>query len=173
MLISKTAHKHLVLIFMKKILLVRHAKAVHDTGYTDFERPLKHSGIQDAITMAERLKKDAIIPQMLVTSPSLRTEATADILSEHLSIPKARQDKNIYEGGQQTLLTIINDFDNKYDFIGLVGHNPGISQMVYYFTGEFQDLSPGAITLITFDVNEWQLISHDTGRLTWFSSPKS
>lgn len=157
---------------MKKLLLIRHAKAVHDNSYTDFERPLKPKGMQDAMMMAGRLKDMLIIPQLLITSPSLRTQATAEIFSEHLPAPKPRQNKGIYEAGQQTLCNIINDFEDAYDFIGLVGHNPGISQMLYYFADETRDVPPGAVALMEFDVDEWKMLGRNTGTLTWYSSPK-
>ena len=157
---------------MKKLLLIRHAKAVHDTSYNDFERPLKHSGSQDAIMMAERLNSESIVPQLLVTSPSLRTLATADIFAEHLELGKPAEDVRIYDAGQQTLLNIINGFPNNHSFVGLIGHNPGISQLLDYFTDESRNLSPGAVALITFEVNEWKLISFNSGKLAWFSSPK-
>jgi phosphohistidine phosphatase len=157
---------------MKKLLLVRHAKAVHDNSYSDFERPLKHKGIEDATLMAERLKSHSIVPQILVTSPSIRTEATANILSQHLSLPQSLQNEEIYEAGQQTLINIINEFDDKYDFMGLVGHNPGIGQMLYHFTGDMRDVSPGTVALIEFGFEKWELLSGRTGTLTWFSSPK-
>jgi phosphohistidine phosphatase len=157
---------------MKKLLLIRHAKAVHDMSYKDFERPLKHSGVQDAILMAERLNTESIIPQQLITSPSIRTLATADIFTEHLELPKAKENTKIYDASQQTLLNIINQFSEDYNFIGLVGHNPGISQLLDYYTGDSREVSPGAIALITFEIDKWKEISHDLGRLAWFSSPK-
>jgi phosphohistidine phosphatase len=157
---------------MKKLLLVRHAKASHDTSYSDFERPLKHSGISDATFMAERLKSESIIPQLLVASSSIRTEATADILTQHLSLPKATLNKRIYDGGQNDILKIISDFKDQYDFISLVGHNPDIAQLVYYFTEEMRDVSPGTAILVTFNVDQWKLLSRNTGTLTWFGSPK-
>jgi phosphohistidine phosphatase len=157
---------------MKKLLLVRHAKAVHDADFSDFERPLKHSGTKDAITMTERLGRESIIPQLLVTSPSLRTLATADIFAEHLGLPKPAEDERIYDASRQILLDIINQFPDDHNFIGLVGHNPGISQLLDYFTGESRDVSPGAVALITFQVDEWEVVSRDAGKLTWFSSPK-
>jgi phosphohistidine phosphatase len=157
---------------MKKLLLVRHAKAVHDTAYSDFERPLKHSGRQDAITMAERIHSESIIPQLIVTSPSLRTAATADIITEHLALPKSREDAKIYDAGQQTLLDIVAGFPEEHNFIGLVGHNPGINQLLEYYTGDSREMSPGSAAMIIFEVDQWQMISYDTGKLVWFSSPK-
>lgn len=157
---------------MKKLLLVRHAKAVHDDSYGDFERPLKHSGMRDATIMAERIESAGAVPQMLITSPSLRTLATADILSEHLSLRKPSEDNRIYDASQQSLLYVINEFSDNQNFIGLVGHNPGIAQLVHYFTGEIREVSPGAAILIRFDLDSWRELTYDSGKLVWFSSPK-
>lgn len=128
--------------------------------------------MRDTTIMAERLSSASIIPQHLISSPSIRTLATADILSEHLEISKPTEDAAIYDAGKQTLLDIVNQFPDRYSFIGLVGHNPGISQLLDYYTGESREVSPGATALITFDLDEWQEISFGTGKLTWFSSPK-
>jgi phosphohistidine phosphatase len=157
---------------MKKLLLIRHAKAVHDISYKDFERPLKHSGIQDAILMSERLNSESISPQALITSPSIRTQATADIIAEHLELPKPTENAKVYDASQKALLTIVNEFSDDYNFIGLVGHNPGINQLLDYYTGESREVSPGTIALITFEVDKWEETSHDLGKLAWFSSPK-
>jgi phosphohistidine phosphatase len=157
---------------MKKLLLIRHAKAVPEIGNSDFERPLKHSGITDAEMMAERLLHNKVIPQILVTSPALRTLATANIFTEFLSLPKATEDLRIYEASRPALLQLISEFEDRHDFIGLVGHNPTIEQIAYYLTGELIDFPTGAIALIEFDLDSWEEVSSNTGTLKWYSSPK-
>jgi len=154
---------------MKKLLLIRHAKAVQETGYKDFERPLKYSGLQDAAIMAERLHQHSIIPQILLSSPSVRTLTTANIFAEHLSIPKPHTDKRIYDAEQTVLVSIVSELPDAHDFIGLVGHNPGISQLLYYLTNEFRDLETCAVALIEFDADEWGKIGR--GKLVYYSSP--
>ncbi len=154
---------------MKKLLLIRHAKAVHDLNYDDFERPLKLSGIKDAELMALRLKANQPIPQQLVASPALRTRSTADIFAAFLSLPGPLLDTRIYEAGQITLMDVINDFDNEKDFIALVGHNPAMEQIVNYLSGERVDFPTCAIALLEFELDEWAGISSMTGKLSWFS----
>jgi phosphohistidine phosphatase len=159
---------------MKKLLLVRHAKASHDTGYSDFERPLKPIGIQDAEMMADRLHADSTtIPQVLVTSPAVRTLATANIFAERLSLPEPTQIDDIYEASTKTLLNIINELPDKYEFIGLVGHNPAVSDILNYLTGQFNDMPPGAFAVVEFEFDSWKMVSEFTGKLTWFSTPKT
>jgi len=157
---------------MKKLLLIRHAKAVHDTSYDDFERPLTPSGVKDAEFMAERLLNKNIIPQILVSSPAVRALATADIFSEYLSLSRPEQVDSIYEASQITLLEVINDLDDRYDFIGIAGHNPTIEQMAKYLTGQNVDFPTCAIALIVFEIDSWQQVGAGTGDLKWYDSPK-
>jgi phosphohistidine phosphatase len=157
---------------MKKLLLIRHAKAVHDLNYVDFERPLKSSGIKDAEFMAERLLAEKIVPQQLVTSPALRTISTADIFAQYLSLAKPKEDLRIYDASRLTLLDVINGFDNTRDFVGLVGHNPTMEQIIHYLTGNTVDFPTCAIALLEFELDDWTAISAQTGTLKWYSIPK-
>jgi phosphohistidine phosphatase len=157
---------------MKKLLLVRHAKATHETGFADFERPLKPSGLQDAAIMAGRLKETGHIPQLLVASPALRTLSTANVISQHLGIPAAEEILGIYDASQNQLVDIISQLNDDYDFIGLVGHNPGIGQVLYYLTSKIHDVPPGAVALIEFDTKTWETIGEKTGKLVYYDTPK-
>jgi len=157
---------------MKKLLLIRHAKATHESGYADFDRPLKQAGKEDAVLMASILKGQSIIPQIIVTSPALRTQTTADIFTAQMQLSNAGTDKRIYEANEYTWVKVINGLPNEYDFIAVVGHNPGISQVLYYLTGQYRDLPTCAVALITFDNDAWESISGEDGHLAFFDSPK-
>jgi phosphohistidine phosphatase len=157
---------------MKKLLLIRHAKATHETGYADFERPLKPSGLQDAAVMAGRLLEHSFVPQLLVTSPALRTLSTANVFSQHLSIPAAEEIAGIYEANEDDLVDIVRELTPRYDFIALVGHNPGISQLFYYLTGQIQEMPTCAVALIEFDIDAWSDITADSGRLIYYDYPR-
>ena len=122
--------------------------------------------------MAERLKEKSIIPQLIVSSPALRTKTTAEIFSDHFLLPDPQLNKSIYEASQQTLLHIVNQFPNEQDFIALVGHNPGISQILYYLTGEAREVHTATTALVNFETDDWASISVDSGQLVYYSSPK-
>jgi phosphohistidine phosphatase len=158
---------------MKKLLLVRHAKAEKDTSVKDIDRPLKYIGMQDAAFMAERLKDNSLIPQIIISSPALRTKTTAEIFADHLSLHDPMLNKSIYEASQQGLLRVINKFPDEFDFVALVGHNPGISQILYYLTGEIRDVHTSTVALIEFDTDDWASISGDEGSLVYFSWPSA
>jgi phosphohistidine phosphatase len=156
---------------MKKLLLIRHAKAEKDTTVKDFDRPLKYIGIQDAGFMADRLIENAIIPQLIVSSPALRTKTTADIFAEHFSLSDPEFNKAIYEASQKALLRVINDLPKEHDFIALVGHNPGIAQLLYYLTGQVKEVHTCTTAVIEFETNYWEEITEESGKMTYYSSP--
>lgn len=158
---------------MKKLLLIRHAKATHETGYIDFERPLQERGLQDSAIMAGRLKEKNIIPQILVASPALRTLSTANVFAQHLAIPQPQTNRDIYEATTEALIKVINALPDEHDFIGLVGHNPGMSDVLYYLTGQLQDVPTCAMMLIEFDTDSWMEIIEDAGKLVYYDYPKN
>jgi len=156
---------------MKKLLLIRHAKAEHETKSPDFERPLTEKGIKDATMMSQRMVAESVKPQLIIASPALRTHTTANIFSEHLLSHEVETDKKIYDASENTLLHIINTLPDERDFVAIVGHNPGISQILYYLTGKMKDVPTCAVALIEFDETEWKALSMEMGELSYYSEP--
>lgn len=152
-------------------MLIRHAKAgSHDMN--DFDRPLTDKGKDDAAYMGEVLKKAELIPEYIVSSPALRTKTTATIVANGINVTNIGYDQEIYDANTHQLLHSINHIADDYSFAALVGHNPGISQILYELTGEMRDMSPGDVALIGFDFDEWEMVHTDTGKLAWYGSPK-
>lgn len=158
---------------MKKLVIVRHAKATHESGYADFERPLTPNGMHDAAIMAGRIKENGEVPQMLVSSPALRTISTANIFSQHLNIPAAEEIKGIYEADRDDLVEIVSELPDNIDCIGLVGHNPGMGQLLYYFSGAGHDVPTCAVAIIEFDTSTWAAVNSNSGKLIYYDYPKN
>lgn len=156
---------------MKKLMLIRHAKAEKVTNVKDFDRPLKYIGMQDAAFMADRIRGNKMIPQLIVTSPALRTKTTAEIFADHLGLPEPSFNKAIYEASTKTLLKVINEFPDNCDFVALSGHNPGIAEILYYLTKESREVHTSTVAIIDFELDSWALVSNGTGKLVYYSSP--
>jgi phosphohistidine phosphatase len=122
--------------------------------------------------MAERLLNDKLIPRHLISSPALRALSTANIFAQFLSLPKPQENIRIYEASRVTLMDIINGFDDKYDFVGLVGHNPTMEQISHYLTGQQVDFPTCGVAIIEFEFNNWAMVSAGTGTVKWHSFPK-
>ncbi|MEB0261503.1 MULTISPECIES: histidine phosphatase family protein [unclassified Mucilaginibacter] len=158
---------------MKKLLLIRHAKATHESGFVDFERPLTDKGFRQAELIAARLQANSIQPQILVASPALRTLSTANVFSQVLGLQQAITDKAIYDASESALLKVIDGLPQDKDFIALVGHNPGISQVLYYLSGAIREVPPCSVALIEFELDTWTEIYEATGKLAFYDTPGS
>ena len=157
---------------MKKLLLIRHAKAANYSG-DDFERPLTDKGIYDAQYIAEKLKEAELIPEYIVYSPAKRTKTTAGIFARTLAVNNIKDNQLIYEANTHILLKVINHLPDDYSFAAIVGHNPGISRILYELTGKVREMPPAAAALIGFDFDEWEMVHTDTGKLAWYDLPAS
>ncbi len=158
---------------MKKLLLIRHAKATHESGFVDFERPLTDKGFRQAELIAARLQANSIQPQILVASPALRTLSTANVFSQVLGLQQAITDMAIYDASESALLKVIDGLPQDKDFIALVGHNPGISQVLCYLSGAIREVPPCSVALIEFELDTWTEIYEATGKLTFYDTPGS
>ena len=121
--------------------------------------------------MAEKLIEKSLVPPIIITSPALRAKTTAEIFSEHFKLPDAEVNKSIYEASEETLIKVICLLPEKYDFIALVGHNPGISQVIYYLTGQVKEVHTTTTALIELEIKNWSAVSGNTGTLAYFSWP--
>lgn len=162
---------------MKQLFIIRHAKSDWgDFNLKDFDRPLNHRGYKNAPEMVERLVLKSIKPDVIVSSPALRALTTAKYFASgwKMNAEQLKLNPSIYEAGTQTLLKIINGFDDQFDKIALFGHNPGLTNLLNYLTGEYiANMPTCSIAIIEFPFDEWKLISGNTGKLVMFDYPKS
>ncbi len=157
---------------MRKLVLIRHAEAKPEMeNSTDFDRPLSSSGKKDAAQMAGVLLQRGILPQIIISSPALRALTTANIFTAALSSEGLKTNADIYEAHEDTLLEIVNHLDDQYKVAGLVGHNPGISNLLYLLTGKVITMPTCAWAIVELEAESWTQVSSDTGKLIQFQHP--
>jgi phosphohistidine phosphatase len=126
---------------MKKSLLIlmRHAKSDWPQNLRrDFDRPLAPRGEKDAPRMGKWLQKHGLVPDLVVSSPAQRARATAELLVGKLHIRRKRIvfDDRIYEAGLRQLLDVIASRGADSDTLLLVGHNPGLEELLAHLASE-------------------------------------
>jgi phosphohistidine phosphatase len=160
----------------KKLLLIRHAKSDWSTpNCSDFDRPLNKRGNENALMMAKRLKNNGILLQKIVSSPALRAISTANIIATEIGISKNKIELNkfIYEASCNTLLKIVNELDQKTDFVTLIGHNNAITDLAVYLTdADIFNIPTCGMVMITFPFKDWKMISKNTGEVVFYDYPK-
>lgn len=162
---------------MKNLILVRHAKSTWDNPeWTDFERQLNIRGNRDAATMSQLIASKGIKPDLLISSPAKRTTETSYYFCDALSYEKKhiRFDLGIYERGSKYIINLLSGISSNVHCIMLVGHNPDITSLASYFSGEYFDNIPTCgIVSIQFTFDSWNNIVSNNGQLVFFEFPKN
>ncbi len=161
---------------MKTLLLVRHAKSSwNDAGISDIDRPLKQSGVKNAIAVAAKIKSKKISPELIITSPAVRAVSTALIFARTFNYPSHRLVINdiVYDFSKEALLPLLRNMDDKYDSIMLVGHDPALTYLLNDLTGKALEKIPtSSVAVIKFNVKHWEKIAKKNSRLALFESPE-
>ena len=161
---------------MKTLLLVRHAKSSwSDAGISDMDRPLKSSGVKDAIAVSEKLKSLKISPDIIISSPAVRAVTTALIFARTLKYHYDRIMLNeiVYDFSKDALLPLVHNIDDNYDVAMLVGHDPAFTYLLNDLTGkDYEKMPTSSVAKISFGVKHWQKITPGKGRLSFLESPE-
>lgn len=163
---------------MKTLIVLRHAKSSwKDMSLTDFDRPLNKRGRRDAPFMAQKFKERKIMPDLILSSPSNRTQLT---LKEFTSVlgggieEKVVYDQRLYLANCLMLLKLIRQQENALDTLLFVGHNPGLTDLANYFSQEYIDNIPTTgIMQFDFEIGHWQEINPQSAQLVFFDFPKN
>jgi phosphohistidine phosphatase len=159
---------------MRTLYLLRHAKSSwKDASLSDFERPLKERGREAAEQMGLFLASKKATVSTLIVSPAVRTRQTIEIVLRH-ALPGVEPhfDQRIYEASLSTLVHVVSEFPDDKQSAMLVGHNPGMEELLAFLTHETRHMPTGALARITLDCASWKDAGRGTGKLDWFVTPK-
>ena len=159
---------------MRTLYLLRHAKSSwKDANLADFDRPLSGRGRRAAETVGLFLKDKEIKLDLVVSSPAVRARQTIEIvLRSAKQRPELRFDERIYEATVGRLLEIVSQLENEHKTVLLVGHNPGMQELLALLTGQSEEYPTAALTKITFKNFKWAEVGNKKGSLEWLVKPK-
>ena len=161
---------------MKRLVVVRHAKSSwKDPGLRDFDRPLSKRGKSDAPEMGRRLARRSLIPDRLLSSPAKRAIRTAEIIAGAIGFPAGRITRmdRLYGAGVADLLGILQRLDDAEQTVFLVGHNPGLTDLVNSICSAFLDNLPTCgLFCVDFEISSWKEIGRCRGRCVFMDFPK-
>ena len=161
---------------MKQLLICRHAKSSwKDMSLADIDRPLNKRGKMNAPEMGKRLKRRKMKPDRIVSSPARRAFATAVRISREVDIPRKKIQvvDSVYGSYPAKLVQVIQDFDDRYDRVMLVGHNPEITVLANLLGGlDIDNVPTCGIVALDFDVSAWKNVAEEKGTLVFFDYPR-
>lgn len=159
---------------MKTLFVLRHAKSSWDNqNLADFDRPLNPRGLKTAPLVGETIQKNKFQIDSIISSPAKRAEQTAILVKEAAQIAAdIRFDERIYEASSHRLLQIISELDDKIESAMLVGHNPGLEQLVKLMTHEAEPMKTATLAVIDSNIEHWEEINVDCCNLRSLFRPK-
>lgn len=164
-----------LLRMVKTLYLMRHAHAIDaDSHVDDFHRPLSEHGQQQCVQAAQVLLQCENLPKRIIASSAVRTSQTALALSKAQCFEAANiiKDELLYLATSQELHVFIQQLPEESDCVMLVGHNPGLYELVVLLAKTFPDtlqqqgLPTCGVVQLTFEVNHWYDVKQARAEIT-------
>ena len=159
---------------MKTLIIIRHSKSSwKDHSLSDFDRPLNKRGIKDAKKMSFELSEKIKKVDLLLSSSSKRTTQTSNYFLDSMNIRSNIFSENLYHSSSNLIFDCILKINNKYNKTIIVGHNPGLTNIINKLTNlKLDNLPTSGIVIIVFDVDNWKNINYQSGLVEWIKFPK-
>ncbi len=115
----------------REIVILRHAQAEPNAGtQRDFDRTLSPRGREEAMAVAKWFDEHGVRFDRVVSSPATRARETAELAAPGTSV---EFDPAVYDATPGTLLAVLDRHAGGGRTL-LVGHNPGLEQLVALLT---------------------------------------
>jgi phosphohistidine phosphatase len=133
----------------RTLVLLRHAKSAWPKGMDDADRPLSGRGERNALVAGQWLREHVPGIEAVVCSPALRTLLTWRLVSGELDVrPAFRLEPRIYAATVRDLITVVRGLPADATTALLVGHNPGLSEVVGAITDTEFEFRTAAIAVL-------------------------
>ena len=160
---------------MLTLSLLRHAKSSwKNPSLPDRERPLSTRGVADAPVMGRAMTERGIDPELVLCSSARRTVDTLALVLPELKVePKVLYEDALYHASPAEMLDMLRGLQPGSRHVMIVGHNPGLEELVLQLTGERQDLPTAALAQIVLPIDQWRDLKLSTrGTLLGHWRPK-
>ena len=150
---------------MKTLLLLRHAKSSwKDSGLTDHDRRLNDRGRRDAPRMGQLLTDENLLPDLILSSTANRARTSAELVAAGSGFDgEIVLDGNLYHALPESYLAVLAELPDNYNRVLVVGHNPGIEQLLIRLTGNHQRFATATLAHVSLDVQRWRELDGRTG----------
>jgi phosphohistidine phosphatase len=163
----------------RRLHLLRHAKSSwDDPTLADAERPLAPRGHKAAKRIAGWAGRHDVRPQVVVCSSAVRARQTLQRVIPGLGEPEVLIEASLYAASAEMLLARVQALPDQVEEAMLIGHNPGIQELVLLLAEEGElrvraaaKLPTGALATLEADVR-WAKIKPGHMRLSSFVVPR-
>lgn len=165
---------------MKLLGLLRHAKSDwDDLGLKDFDRGLNGRGRKGAKLMGRHIAEHGVAWERIVASPAERVRRTLEASGHDEAVT---WDERLYLAGATTLLDVLRDSGGEAESVLLVGHNPGLHELIFALVppeaendlfGEAVAKFPtAAFAVLECDIDDWSALAPGCAKLVHLARPR-
>lgn len=142
---------------MKRLIIMRHGKSSwNQTGIPDHDRPLKKRGKNDAPRMGRLLLESGILPDQIITSSAKRARATAILVAKSFDFSgQIEETSYLYHADPRQYIEKLNQLHNDIQTAMVVGHNPGMEDLIEELTGTWKRFPTAAIAVVDIPIQDW------------------
>jgi len=171
---------------MRRLLLLRHAKAVTESPGGDHARVLNARGREDAARMGGFLHTKKLTPDSVLCSSAARTMETWQLVAPELgNAPQAEFLDGLYLASWKAILNIVRAAPDATKSLLVIGHNPGLEECALALAhkpdskeerarcDELREKFPTcSLALFECDIAHWRELATGANKLTAFVRPK-
>ncbi|MCL8018042.1 histidine phosphatase family protein [Streptomyces sp. AS02] len=161
---------------LRRLVVLRHAKSAWPEGVADHQRPLAPRGRRDAPVAGRMLAEADCLPDLALCSTAARARGTWELASaEWGTPPPVRHDRRLYAADVPDLLEVVHEVPPEVETLLLVGHNPGLEDLVLALAGDGLDdtldevrtkFPTSAIAVLAWHGATWRSLAPGTALLT-------
>jgi phosphohistidine phosphatase len=165
---------------VRRLHLLRHAKSSwDDASLRDRDRPLAPRGRKATKRIARWARKHDVRPQLVVTSNAVRAQETLQGVLPGLGKPEVWTEVALYAASAETLLARVRALPDEAEEAMLVGHNPGLANLVLVLAepGKLRERAAtkfptAALATLEADISSWSELQPGEARLVGFVVPR-
>lgn len=148
---------------MKRLLLLRHAKSSWgEANLSDYDRPLNDRGWHDAPRIGRLLRQEDLVPDLIVASSAKRAATTAKLVAETASFEgELRYTDKLYLAEPEAYIALARRVDEAVNTLMLVGHNPGIQELITLLTGQDERMATATLACVAMPIKLWAELAAD------------
>jgi phosphohistidine phosphatase len=160
---------------MKTIFILRHAKSSWEyPDLSDHDRPLNKRGKRDAPRIGEFLREHGLVPDLIISSTAKRAKTTVKRVVKSSGYDgEVELTSSFFHASPPAYIAALQRVSDDFHRVMVVGHNPGLEELVETLTGKAVVMTTGAFAHVSLPIDSWSELERDTeGNLIGLWSPK-
>lgn len=168
---------------IRRLVIMRHAKADWPGGIDDHDRPLEERGHREAPLAGKWLVQNSILPDFMLCSSALRTRQTCTWVCSELGdkAPTPKLESGLYAASAHGMLSVINHVPETVTTLMVIAHLPGVQDLAMHLASRDSDQDAymeaassyptSGITVLETE-KTWAELDGQDARITHFVVPR-